>query len=346
MTIMMAKPAEPLLAVHELKVLYRARYRDIPAVRGVSFGIAQGETVALVGESGSGKSSVGLAVMGLLDAADGVEIAGSVMLARKNGTAVETVGAAERVLRSIRGQEVAMIFQEPMSSLNPVYTIGDQIAESLALHDIVPRREIRQESVGLMREMGIPDPEGCLDRYPHQLSGGMRQRIMIAMALSGRPKLLIADEPTTALDVTIQAQIMALLRRVQEKTGMGILFVTHNLGLVAQIADHCIVMYAGQIVESLPVDRMFEAARMPYTRALVRSIPRLGNTKATRGRLEAIPGTAPLPVDLPPGCAFHPRCSLNEPGRCDVRSVPLEELAPDHAVRCLRSSDTAAEIRA
>jgi oligopeptide/dipeptide ABC transporter ATP-binding protein len=345
MTGTKAPPEMPLLAARDLEVTYRAGSRAIPAVRGVTFDIADGETVALVGESGSGKSSVGLAFMGLLDPAEGAETSGSVMLTRKDGTAVDVLRSSEAVLRSLRGSEVAMIFQEPMSSLNPVFTIGSQIAESIACHGVVPRREIRRESAELLREMGIPDPVGCLDRYPHQLSGGMRQRIMIAMALSGRPRLLIADEPTTALDVTIQAQIIDLLRRVQDKTGMSILFVTHNLGLVASLARRCIVMYAGQIVEALPVERMFEGALMPYTQALVRSIPRLGAGDGTRRRLETISGTAPLPADLPAGCAFHPRCPVFIPGRCDELAIPLQEVESDHFVRCIRTRGLEPEAR-
>ena len=233
-----------------------------------------------------------------------------------------------------------MIFQEPMSSLNPVYTVGAQVIEALRQHQALDGRAARDRACELLAELGIANPDQCLVRYPHQLSGGMRQRVMIAIALSGNPRILIADEPTTSLDVTIQAQILELLQRMQRRTGMSIIFITHNLGVVGEIADRAIVMYAGEVTESLPVASLFGRARMPYTMALLRSVPRLGDG----GRnLAAIPGAPPTASARLAGCAFHPRCEHRLPGHCDADHPALERVESDHAVRCHRWRELAGE---
>ncbi|MCW3474750.1 ABC transporter ATP-binding protein [Limobrevibacterium gyesilva] len=324
--------AAPLLVVDNLVVSFGRAPRSVVAARGVSFEMRRQEVVALVGESGSGKSTTGLALLGLVgDGAASVE--GSIRITRKNGMTDDVAALPERRLRQLRGNDVAMIFQEPMSSLNPIYTIGTQIIEALTVHRRMSQREARGEALSLLTQLGVASPEKCLVSYPHQLSGGMRQRVMIAMALSGRPALLIADEPTTALDVTIQAQIIDILKALQHETGMAILFVTHDLGLVSELAERVLVMYAGQIVEEGPVDRVFAQPRMPYTQALMRSRPRLGG-KGTK--IEAIPGTVPNLAALPQGCSFHPRCPHFLPGRCDATEPPLEVAEPGWKIRCIR----------
>jgi oligopeptide/dipeptide ABC transporter ATP-binding protein len=306
----------PLLVVDDLAVSFGRAPRLVAAARGVSFEIRPHEIVAL---------------LGLLDEG-GASVEGSIRLTRKNGVTDDIATLPERRLRQLRGNDVAMIFQEPMSSLNPIYTIGTQIVESLTVHRNLPRRQARVEALHLLTQLGVPSPDKCLVSYPHQLSGGMRQRVMIAMALSGKPALLIADEPTTALDVTIQAQIIDILKALQHETGMAILFVTHDLGLVSEMAERVLVMYAGQIVEEGPVEQVFARPRMPYTQALMRSRPRLG----ARTRIAAIPGSVPNLTALPPGCSFHPRCPHVVPGRCDTAEPPLEEAEPGWKVRCVR----------
>jgi oligopeptide/dipeptide ABC transporter ATP-binding protein len=323
---------EPILQVENLSVSFTAQGRAIPALKGVSFDLQRGETLAIVGESGSGKSTTGLAIMGLIDRVRGTSISGAVHLSRKDGTRQDIIGLDDRALRKVRGNDVAMIFQEPMSSLNPVYTVGAQVTEALQQHEALDAHAARRKACGLFAELGIANPAECLGRYPHQLSGGMRQRVMIAIALSGNPQILIADEPTTALDVTIQAQILELLRRMQQRTGMSIIFITHNLGVVSEIAERAIVMYAGEVTESLSVASLFGQARMPYTMALLRSVPRLG---AVRSKLAAIPGAPPSVSALPSGCAFHPRCEYRMPG-CEAEHPTLDIVERGHAVRCHR----------
>jgi oligopeptide/dipeptide ABC transporter ATP-binding protein len=331
----------PLLSVENLEVRFEARDAEIRAVNGVSFRIENGETVALVGESGSGKSTIGLAIMGLVRGAGRAHVGGEIALQFKGGRRHDLVRLSERDLRHMRGNEVAMIFQEPMSSLNPVYTVEWQICEAITIHQRVSRAAARRLALDLLDALGIASPAKCLASYPHQLSGGMRQRVMIAIALSCRPSLLIADEPTTALDVTIQAQILDLLRRIQSETGMAMLFITHNLGVVAEIASRVMVLYGGKVVEQGATADVFAAPRMPYTRSLIRSIPRLGNGD---GRpLTVIPGQVPSPRALPSGCAFHPRCEHAEPGRCDRLIPPIEDCEPGHRVRCLRWREIGSE---
>jgi len=328
--------SRPVLDVRGLEVSFRTAAGRQAAVRGISFGIASGEIVALVGESGSGKSTTGLAIMGLLEGEAGAAVAGEIFLTGKSGTQQDLSRLPERALRGIRGSDVAMIFQEPLSSLNPIYTIGSQICEAIRIHRDVPREEARRDALEALTQLAIPNPRASMESYPHQLSGGMRQRVMIAMALACGPALLIADEPTTALDVTIQAQIIDHLRRLQSRTGMSILFITHNLGLVAEIADRALVMYAGQIVEAGPVDAVFRSPRMPYTRALLGSLPRIGRTRKSGAKLSAIPGNVPGLMTIPRGCSFHPRCAEAVAGLCDAGPPPLEACGRDHGVRCLR----------
>ncbi len=331
----------PILSVEHLFVSFGAT-APVAVVRDVTFTINKGEVVAIVGESGCGKSTTGLALLGL-NPGTGASVDGRIKLERKDGGQVDVVRLRERELQKVRGNDAAMIFQEPMSSLNPLYTIGRQIEEALAVHRRLSAAERADEAFRLVSMLGIPSPEKCLKSYPHQLSGGMRQRVMIAIALSCKPALLIADEPTTALDVTLQAQIVEQLQRLQRETRMSILFVTHDLALVSEIADRALVMYAGQIVEEGPVADLFIRPLMPYTQALMRSRPRLGNFGQ---KIQAIPGGAPSPAALPPGCAFHRRCAHSVAGLCDVKA-PVLETTDDgqHRVRCLRWRELMQDIR-
>jgi oligopeptide/dipeptide ABC transporter ATP-binding protein len=324
--------SSPLVEVDGLGIAFHAGKRVINAARDISFAIAPGEVVALVGESGSGKSTTGLAMLGLLDGAR-TSVSGKIRLRRKDGSLLEIVTAGNRAMRAMRGNDAAMIFQEPMSSLNPVYRIGDQISEALRIHRRFSKAEAWKEALRLLELLGVPSPAACLTYYPHQLSGGMRQRVMIAMALSCNPALLIADEPTTALDVTIQAQIVELLKSLQQKNGMAVLFITHDLGLVAEVATRILVMYAGQIVEEGPVAEVFARPRMPYTRALLRSRPQF---RATAQKIQAIGGAVPNLASLPSGCSFRPRCEHAVSGLCDVSEPQLETSDDGRKVRCHR----------
>ena len=339
---MTSASSEPILQVENLAVTYTARGRAIQALKRVSFNLHRGETLAIVGESGCGKSTTGLAVMGLVDR-ESASVSGAINLTRKDGTRTNLVDLNDRALRKVRGNDVAMIFQEPMSSLNPVYAVGAQVIEALRQHQNLDARAAAEKAHDLLGQLGIPNPAQCLASYPHQLSGGMRQRVMIAIALSGNPSILIADEPTTALDVTIQAQILELLQGIQQRTGMSVIFITHNLGVVGEIAERAIVMYAGEVCEVLPVASLFGGARMPYTMALLRSLPRLGGDRHARSRLAAIPGAPPSLSSPVPGCAFQPRCEYQKQGRCDVEHPSLDRIEDDHMVRCLRWRDLGVE---
>jgi oligopeptide/dipeptide ABC transporter ATP-binding protein len=295
---------DALLQIRGLTVAFeteRGRSQIVP-VRDVSLSIFPGQTVALVGESGSGKSVTALSILRLIPSPPGKTLAGEILFAGR-----DLCRLSERELQHVRGKDIAMIFQEPMTSLNPVYTVGDQIMEAVMLHQNVHPAQAREIATQAMADVGIADPRRRLAAYPHQLSGGMRQRVMIAMALSCRPKLLIADEPTTALDVTIQAQILELLRRLQRETGMAILLITHDLGVVAENADVVAVMYASRVVEYAGVEDLFDRPQHPYTRGLFSAVPRLGHAA---DRLDAIPGVVPNPAAFPGGCKFHPRCAL------------------------------------
>ena len=342
------KPAlddDRLLSLKNLRVRFRTEEGVADAVHDVSLSIGRRETIALIGESGAGKSVTGMALIGLVPRDSGAEIEGSVEFRRRDGSIVDLLKLPDRAMRGIRGNEIAMIFQEPMSSLNPVYTIGDQIAASIRLHQGRGRKAARAEAADMLDRLGIPDPRARLDSFPHQISGGMAQRVMIAMALACRPSLLIADEPTTALDVTIQAQLLDLLRSLQDEMGMSILFITHNLGVAAELADRIAVMYAGRIVEETQSVSLFAGPRMPYARELLASVPRIVLDDGPM-RLSAIPGEVPSPYRQPAGCAFHPRCRHSEQGLCDARVPPLEECAPKHALRCLRWREIPAEATA
>ncbi|WP_342358761.1 ABC transporter ATP-binding protein [Terrarubrum flagellatum] len=317
------------LDIQNLTTCFRTDRGVARAVDSLSLSIDVGETLALVGESGSGKSVASLSIMRLVGY-PGFIASGEIWLDGQN-----LLLKSPEEMRRVRGGEIAMIFQEPMTSLNPVHSVGDQIVEAILLHDTRSRSAARRHAVEMLERVGIPDPKRRADAFPHQLSGGMRQRVMIAMALCCRPKLLIADEPTTALDVTIQAQILELLGDLQREYGMSILFVTHDLGVVAEIADRVVVMYAGRAVEEAAVEDIFLRPRMPYTRGLLNSVPRVADAIAAERRLEGIPGAMPDPLHLPGGCVFHPRCS-HRASACSLAPPDFEECEPGHFVRCLR----------
>ncbi|WP_432343837.1 ABC transporter ATP-binding protein [Shinella yambaruensis] len=336
--------SEPILEISNLRTVFRLRGREIAAVNGIDLAICPGETVALVGESGSGKSVTSLSVMRLLARRIGVIDDGSIRFRGKDGRTKDLVTLGEEEMRQIRGNDIGMVFQEPMTSLNPVYTVGDQISESLRVHRRLGRREGIEAAVGLLDKVGIPDARRRVDQYPHELSGGMRQRATIAMALACDPTLLIADEPTTALDVTIQAQILDLMQSLQRERGMGMLFVTHNLGVVAEIAHRVAVMYAGRIVETGPVSEVFRTPRHPYTMGLLKSMPRLGTAsemKRSGAKLPAIPGMVPSLADLPAGCAFAPRCPFATEA-CRQAMPALLPVNDRHDSRCIRWQEISA----
>ena len=314
-----------LLAVRDLRTWFHTEDGVARAVDGVSFEISEGETLGLVGESGCGKSVTALSILRLVDPA-GRTVGGEIIFRGKN-----LLDLTEREMRSVRGAEISMVFQEPMTSLNPVFTIGDQIMEAVLLHRQVSRTEARETTVEMLMRVGFPEPERRLDEYPHQMSGGMKQRAMIAMALVCRPALLIADEPTTALDVTIQADILDLLSDLQAEMKMAVLLITHNLGIVAGTADRVAVMYAGRIVEYSPAADLFENPKHPYTMCLFKSVPRLDAPR--REKLEAISGQVPDPKRWPSGCRFHPRCPYAEK-RCFEEEPPMEQKLPGHTAAC------------
>ncbi len=328
MAAMPAPAPAALLEVQDLKTHFFTRDGVVRAVDGVSFAIQPGETLALVGESGCGKSVTSLSIMRLIASPPGRTVAGSI---RFNGR--DLLRLTEREMREVRGNEISMIFQEPMTSLNPVLTIGRQISEALVLHRGLARADAMARAIEMLRLVNIPEPARRASEYPHQMSGGMRQRVMIAMALACDPKLLIADEPTTALDVTIQAQILDLMRALKEKTHAAILLITHDLGVVAEMAQRVVVMYAGRKVEEAPVNELFDRPRHPYTRGLMRSIPRLGGGQAVGKRLAEIPGMVPSLREPIVGCAFAERCA-HAVERCRREEPPLEARAAGHTVAC------------
>ena len=315
----LATATAPLLAVRNLRTWFRTDAGVARAVDGIDFAVQPGELLGIVGESGSGKTVTSLSIMQLIPRPPGELVAGSSIRFRGE----ELVGASEGRLRELRGNDIAMIFQEPMTSLNPVHTVGAQIGEVLRLHRGLDRRAARRESIELLRLVGIPHPEARADDYPHRLSGGQRQRVMIAMALACEPGLLIADEPTTALDVTMQAQILDLIADLRQRLGMAVILITHDLGVVAEVCDRVLVMYAGQIVEQGSAGDIFRDPRHPYTEGLLRAIPRLGHGAE---RLAVIPGVVPSPVDWPPACRFCPRCPYAW-DTCATRSPGLDALA-------------------
>ncbi|WP_407149927.1 ABC transporter ATP-binding protein [Bradyrhizobium sp. ORS 86] len=327
---------ETVLEVKNLQTVFFTNSGLFRAVDDVSFSVGRGETLAIVGESGCGKSVSALSIMRLVPDPPGRIIGGSVTL---EGTDLLTLD--EAAMRDIRGNRISMIFQEPMTSLNPVMRIGDQIIEAVRLHQKASHKEAWKQAVDMLRLVRIPEPERRAQEYPHQLSGGMRQRAMIAMALACRPALLIADEPTTALDVTIQAQILALIVDLQKRLGTGLILITHDLGVVAQTAQRVIVMYAGKKVEEATVEALFETPLHPYTRGLMASMPAvIGLGAKTEARLTEIPGMVPSLTKLPPGCAFAPRCKLAI-DRCRQAYPPLEETRPNHWAACWRAGEMA-----
>ena len=318
-----------LLEVRNLQTHFPTRAGLVRAVDGVSFHLDRGELLGLVGESGCGKSMTALSVMRLISP-PGKIVNGEILFDGK-----DLLKLSDSEMRQMRGDDIAMIFQDPMTSLNPVFTVGEQIAEALRLHRKLSRNQARQATIEAMREVAIPDPARRVNDYPHQLSGGMRQRVMIAMALACNPKLLIADEPTTALDVTIQAQILELLDELRKQRELAVLLITHDLGVVAEVADRVAVMYTGRIVEESPVDELFARPKHPYTEGLLRSVPKLSSAELIKNeRLETIEGVVPRPTDLPPGCHFAPRCRHRMP-RCTAEEIPLYQLEGNVEVRCV-----------
>jgi len=333
-----------LLEVKDLKTYFFLEEGTVRAVDGVDMVIRRGQALGVVGESGCGKSVTARSILRIVPR-PGRIVQGEITLHRmresKNG---RTVTEAVRLtdldpmgveMRSIRGAEIALVPQEPMMSLSPVHTLGNQIIEAIMLHQRVTKAEARERAIHMLDLVGMPRPSRTIDRYPHELSGGMRQRGMIAMALCCHPSLLIADEPTTALDVTTEAQILKLIRGLRQELGMAIMYITHNLGVVAQTTEDVIVMYMGKVVEEADVDSLFHDPKHPYTRALLRSIPRLGQRTRERQRLESIRGSVPDPYALPKGCSFHPRCAQAIRGVCDREEPPYVEVGPAHKVRCV-----------
>jgi peptide/nickel transport system ATP-binding protein len=323
--------AEPVLAVNALKTYFFTRSGAVKAVDGVSFALARGETLAIVGESGCGKSVTALSLMRLIPDPPGRIVGGSISL-----DGVDILALSDDELRAMRGRDISMIFQEPMTSLNPVMTIGRQLGEVLRLHESMTKSELQKKVVDLLSLVRIPEAAQRARQYPHQLSGGMRQRVMIAIALACNPKVLIADEPTTALDVTVQAQILELIVDLQKKLGTAVILITHDLGLVAQTAQRVIVMYAGRKVEEATVEALFAAPQHQYTRGLMASLPRLGLLRgetAATNRLQEIPGIVPPLTNLPPGCAFAPRCPRADE-RCRGENPAYEEKSVGHWAAC------------
>lgn len=314
----------PILKVDNLHTYFYTENGTIPSVNGVSFEVEEGETLAIVGESGSGKSVTSLSIMGLIDA-PGKVVKGEILF---EGNDLTTLRKKE--YRKLRGNEIAMIFQEPLSSLNPLFTIGNQLSEAIKLHQKVDKKVAKVKSIEMLQHVGIPRPEKVFDTFPHVLSGGMRQRVMIAMALSCNPKLLIADEPTTALDVTIQAQILELMKELAEKQNTSILLITHDLGVVAEMADKVIVMYAGQVVENTDVFTLFSQPKHPYTQGLLASTPKFHEMDE---ELVSIKGMVPTPSTMPVGCKFHPRCP-HAMEICVMKEPSLQELENGQQVRC------------
>jgi peptide/nickel transport system ATP-binding protein len=321
--------SEPLLEIRGLKTQFATDNGMVRAVDGVDITIGRGETVGVVGESGCGKTVTAMSVLKLIAMPPGKIVEGQILWQGRDLIPLE----AEE-LDDIRTKEIAMVFQEPMTSLNPVYTVGDQIGEALRRHEGLSRREAQEKTVEMLRLVQIPNPQKRVNDYPHQFSGGMRQRVMIAMALSCSPKLLIADEPTTALDVTIQAQILELLADMKSRFGMAVMLITHAMGVVAETAQRVVVMYAGRVIEEAPVDELFANPRHPYTQGLIRSIPHIDRAATTKKRLEAIPGVVPSLITPPPGCRFAPRCRYAMPA-CRLAVPPLLDVGGGHKVACI-----------
>lgn len=328
----MEKNGQVLLEIKNLKTYFFYDEGTVKAIDGINFKIIKGKTLGVVGESGCGKSVTAQSILRILGPR-GEIVEGEIILYR-DGEKIDLtkLNPQGEEIRKIRGKDITMIFQEPMTSLAPVYTIGDQIMEAILLHQEVTEEQAREIAIEMLRKVGIPKPEERIDAYPFELSGGMRQRAMIAMALSCNPSLLIADEPTTALDVTIQAQILDLMRSLQQEIGMAIMMITHNMGVIAEMADDVVVMYLGKIVEGAYVNDIFYDPKHPYTIALLKSIPKIG--KKVRARLESIKGMVPDPYNLPSGCRFHTRCPSYIRGVCEKGEPPEVEVAPGHRASC------------
>jgi peptide/nickel transport system ATP-binding protein len=325
--------AEPILSVRGLETFFRGDEGIVRAVDGASFDLFPGRTLGIVGESGCGKSVTARSILRIVERPGRVE-SGSVILRRADGSTVDLVklDAASREMREVRGGEIGYVFQEPMSSLSAYHTIGNQLIEAIRLHRPVNKAEARDRAIELLRMVGIPRPEQRVDSYSFELSGGLRQRVMIALSLAAEPRILIADEPTTALDVTTQAQILELIRRIQEERNLAVVLITHDMGVIAEMADAVAVMYLGKVVETGPVDAIFHAPKHPYTQSLLRSIPSV--LAEPLSRLATITGSIPHPFARPAGCPFHPRCPSFIPGTCDAGAPGLTRLAPDHEARC------------
>jgi len=318
---------DTLLQVRDLRTYFNTEDGLVRAVDGVSFSIDSGETFAIVGESGCGKSVTAFSIMGIVPSPPGRIVGGSIELEGNN-----LLDYSEKQMRQVRGSQISMVFQEPMSSLNPVFTCGNQIVEAIRLHQNIRGAKADRLAIEMLDKVGIPDPAQRFREYPHQMSGGMKQRVMIAMALSCNPKLLIADEPTTALDVTIQAQILDLIKTIQEDFDLAVLLITHDLAVVAETAHRVGVMYASKMVEMTDVTSLFDDPLHPYTRGLFRSLPRLGTRTS---RLETIPGNVPNPLHFPTGCKFHPRCPIGQSlPQCQNEEPPLKQVRPDHWCAC------------
>jgi len=320
--------AQPLLDVRGLVTEFHSSEGVFKAVDDISFSVARGETLGIVGESGCGKSVTSLSVMGLIPRPPGKIPAGEIVFEGR-----DLLTLSSRQMRDVRGNDISMIFQEPMTSLNPVYTVGQQIMEGILLHENISEAQARERAIEMLRLVRIPSPEGRVDDFPHQMSGGMRQRVMIAMALACNPKLLIADEPTTALDVTIQAQILDLMRDLRERTGTAIMLITHDLGVIAELADRVVVMYAGKVVEEARVGDLFTDPQHPYTLGLLGSIPKLD---VEEERLATIEGSVPNPYNMPAGCKFNPRCPFAD-DKCRQEVPALAEVKPGHKVACWKA---------
>ncbi len=328
---------QPILSVQDLRTYYHQDEGIVRAVDGASFDVYAGKTLGIVGESGCGKSVTARSILRIVERSGRIE-SGAIWLRRQtdNGRS-ETIDLTKldangETMRSIRGDDIALIFQEPMTSFSPYHTVGNQIIEAIRLHNKMSRREARARAIELLRLVGIPRPERRIDEYSFQLSGGLRQRVMIAMALSSDPKVLIADEPTTALDVTTQAQILELLMQIQEERGLAIILITHDMGVIAEMADDVVVMYLGRVVERGTVDDIFHDPKHPYTRSLLRSIPSI--LAEPRTKLSTITGSIPHPYNRPEGCPFHTRCPDFMRGTCDQKTPQLQSVAPDHHVSC------------
>ncbi len=322
---------EPLLQVKQLKTRFKSKEGTVEAVSDLSFSLDPNEILAIVGESGCGKSVTALSILRILS--KNAEITTGEILFNSDGKIIDLtklkVDGSE--IRSIRGNDIAMIFQEPMTSFSPVHTIGNQIVEAISLHSPVRKKDYTEDAMKILKEVGMPDPKSAFHSYPHNLSGGMRQRAMIAMALSCKPKILIADEPTTAVDVTLQAKVLELMRDMQKLNGMSILLITHDLGVVAEMADRVIVMYLGRAMETAGVEELFENPKHPYTQGLMRSVPKL---EGDISKLQSIRGTVPSLYELPVGCKFNTRCDHMIEGVCDQDSPTIQEIGPQHMVAC------------